>query len=75
VSRGNHIEVVSQWGRGFIDYLDVALQLWGAGEESDVAAVSHAISEWALVWVSVSGCLKRWLWQLALESLLPSEWL
>ena len=32
--------------------------------ESDVAAVSHAISEWALVWVSVSDCLKRWLWQL-----------
>jgi hypothetical protein len=47
----------------------------GAGEESDVAAVSHAISEWVLVWVSVSHCLKRWLWQLASESLLPSEWL
>jgi hypothetical protein len=31
----------------------------GAGEESDVAAVSHAISEWVLVWVSVSHCLKR----------------
>ena len=74
VSRGNHIEVVSQRGCGFIDCLDVALQLWGAGEESDVAAVSHAISEWALVWVSVSGCLKPWLWQLALESLLLSEW-
>ena len=38
-----------------------------------MAAVSHAISEWALVWVSVSDCLKRWLWQLAWESLLPSE--
>ena len=46
-----------------------------AGEESDVAAVSRAISEWALVWVSVSDYLKRWLWQLASESLLPSEWL
>ena len=37
-----------------------------AVEESDVAAVSPAISEWALVWVSVSDCLKRWLWQLVL---------
>jgi hypothetical protein len=46
-----------------------------ACEESDVAAVSPAISEWALVWVSTSDCLKRWLWQLASESLLPSEWL
>ena len=46
-----------------------------AAEESDVAAVSHAISEWALVWVSVSDCLKRWLWQLASKSLLLSEWL
>ena len=46
-----------------------------AGEESDVAAVSHAISEWALVWVSVLHCLKQWLWQLASESLLPSQWL
>ena len=46
-----------------------------AGEEWDVAAVSRAISEWALVWVSVSDWLKRWLWQLASESLLPSEWL
>ena len=45
-----------------------------AGEESDVAAVSHAISEWALVWVSVSGCLKLCLWQLASESLLSSPW-
>ena len=42
-----------------------------AGEEWDVDAVSHAISEWALVWVSVSDCLKRWLWQLGSESLLP----
>ena len=39
-----------------------------AAEESDVAAVSHAISEWALVWVSVSDCLKRWLLVLDLQS-------
>ena len=45
-----------------------------AGEESDVAAVSYAISEWALVWVPVSHCLKRWLWQLASESLLLLPW-
>jgi len=44
-----------------------------AGEESDVAAVSHAISEWALVWVSVSDCLKRWLWQLPSELRLASQ--
>jgi hypothetical protein len=46
-----------------------------AGEESDVAAVSHAISEWALVWVSVWDWLNRSLWQLASESLLLSKWL
>ena len=36
--------------------------------ESGAASVSHGVSEWALVWVSVSDCLKRWLWQLASES-------
>ena len=43
--------------------------------ESGAASVSHGISEWALVWVSVSDCLKRWLWQLASESQLawPSQ--
>ena len=38
-----------------------------------MAAVSPAISEWALVSVSVSHYLKQWLWRLAPESLLPSE--
>jgi hypothetical protein len=46
-----------------------------AVEESAVVAVLHAVSEWALVWVSASGCLKPSLWQLASESLLPSQWL
>jgi hypothetical protein len=41
--------------------------------ELDAAWVLHGISEWALVWVSVSGCLKPRLWQLASDSLLPSK--
>jgi hypothetical protein len=36
--------------------------------DSGAASVSYAISEWALVWVSMSDCLKRWLWQSASES-------
>ena len=43
--------------------------------DSGAASVSYGVSEWALVWVSVSDCLKRWLWQLASESQLawPSK--
>ena len=29
--------------------------------DSGAASVSYGVSEWALVWVSVSHCLKRWL--------------
>ena len=32
--------------------------------ESGAASVSHGVSEWGLVWVSPSGCLKRRPWQL-----------
>ena len=31
--------------------------------DSGAASVSCEVSEWGLVWVSVSDCLKRWLWQ------------
>ncbi len=43
--------------------------------ESGAASVSYGVSEWALVWVSVSDCLKRSRWQLASESQLawPSQ--
>ena len=43
--------------------------------DSVAASVSCGVSEWELVWVSVSDCLKRWLWQLASESQLawPSQ--
>ena len=35
--------------------------------DSGAASVSYGVSEWALVWVSVSDCLRRRLWQLASE--------
>ena len=38
-----------------------------------MASVSSGLLEWALVWVSLSGCLKRWLWQSASESQLASQ--
>ena len=43
--------------------------------ESGAASVSYGVSEWGLVWVSLSDCLKRRLWQLASESQLawPSK--
>ena len=53
-------------------YLIIDSQCPALAAESGAASVSHGVSEWALVWVSVSDCLKRWLWQLASESQLPS---
>ena len=43
--------------------------------DSGAASVSYGVSEWGLVWVSLSDCLKRRLWQLASESQLawPSQ--
>jgi hypothetical protein len=48
-------------------YLITGSERQSLAAESGAASVSHGISEWALVWVSASHCLKRWLWQLASE--------
>ena len=49
-------------------YLIIGSERPALAAESDAASVLYGVSEWELVWVSVSGCLKPWLWQLASES-------
>jgi hypothetical protein len=54
-------------------YLITGSERSALAAESGAASVSYVVVEWALAWVSVSGCLKRRLWQLASDSLLPSK--
>jgi hypothetical protein len=56
-------------------YLIIDSERLALAAESGAASVSCGVLEWALVSVSLSDCLKRWLWQLASESQLawPSK--
>jgi hypothetical protein len=47
-------------------YLIIGSDRSALAADSGEASVSYGTSELGLAWVSVSHCLKRWLWQLVL---------